>query len=297
MAYDEFEFAWFRSLIVEPIREGRPWDLNTLYEALEKFLSDQERYAPLMRFITGRVHLLDEAGTLSRRLSRLFIEYSRQAATSYGQWNGVPLKPIVIQWAFELADAVFSNMEGRLAMKSWIRSHRGELDDTFVQGIKELENTIPSIVTGGGVGRCLQGLRELRSDITGIAGHRGADDPIALASQGDHFMRINEPENAIPPYTRGAILGHALCQYNLGVMSNYGIGMKQDFVEAARWYREAAEQGNDLAQHNLGMLYLEGKGVQLNLKEAEKWLRKAAESGNKRSQSALEKLRYSSFKL
>ena len=32
-----------------------------------------------------------------------------------------------------------------------------------------------------------------------------------------------------------------------------GRGMPQDFGEAAKWYRKAAEQGDALAQFNLGL--------------------------------------------
>jgi TPR repeat protein len=50
-------------------------------------------------------------------------------------------------------------------------------------------------------------------------------------------------------------------QYNLGVLYDKGRGVSQDYAEAARWYRLAADQEHAWAQYNLGVLYREGHGV------------------------------------
>ena len=50
-------------------------------------------------------------------------------------------------------------------------------------------------------------------------------------------------------------------QYNLGVMFDSGIGVRENPAEAARWYLRAAEQGDKEAQSNLGVLYDTGRGV------------------------------------
>ena len=44
-------------------------------------------------------------------------------------------------------------------------------------------------------------------------------------------------------------------------MYSSGLGVRQDRVEAVRWYRRAAEQGSAQAQNNLGIMYDEGRGV------------------------------------
>jgi TPR repeat protein len=44
-------------------------------------------------------------------------------------------------------------------------------------------------------------------------------------------------------------------QFYLGVVYEYGHGVKQDHVEAVRLYRKAAEQGNPSGQNNLGFDY------------------------------------------
>ena len=40
-----------------------------------------------------------------------------------------------------------------------------------------------------------------------------------------------------------------------------GVGVAEDNIEAARWYRAAAEGGHARAQTNLGYLYAHGLGV------------------------------------
>ncbi|OBX79779.1 tetratricopeptide repeat protein [Haemophilus aegyptius] len=74
--------------------------------------------------------------------------------------------------------------------------------------------------------------------------------------------------------------GNALAQMMLGVMYAKGQGVKQDDVEAVKWYRKAAEQGNANAQAILGFSYLLGKGVQVNKSLAKEWFGKACDNGN-----------------
>jgi len=44
-----------------------------------------------------------------------------------------------------------------------------------------------------------------------------------------------------------------------------GRGVSQDYKEAVKWYRVAADQGSARAQVNLGVMYSCGRGVALNL--------------------------------
>ena len=48
--------------------------------------------------------------------------------------------------------------------------------------------------------------------------------------------------------------GHAEAQFNLGVMYQYGRGVKQDYFKAFEWYQKAAEQGYADAQIYLDIL-------------------------------------------
>ena len=55
-----------------------------------------------------------------------------------------------------------------------------------------------------------------------------------------------------------------------------GQGLSQDYDEAAKWYRLAAEQGNATAQSNLGSMYYSGEGVPQDYVQAYMWVSLAA---------------------
>ena len=81
-----------------------------------------------------------------------------------------------------------------------------------------------------------------------------------------------------------AVQGGVSAQYNLGLMYADDV---ENAVEAAHWYRKAAEQGHIEAQYRLGAMYAEGKGVPENYTEATRWLRMAAEQGYTEAQYGL----------
>jgi len=76
-------------------------------------------------------------------------------------------------------------------------------------------------------------------------------------------------------------------QNNLGLLNANGQGVTQDYQEAVKWYRMAAEQGNALAQYNLGLLTFNGKGATQDYEEAARLYRLAAEQGLASAQYAL----------
>jgi TPR repeat protein len=55
-----------------------------------------------------------------------------------------------------------------------------------------------------------------------------------------------------------------------------GEGVPQDYEEAIKWYRKAADQGDASAQFNLGVSYEYGKGVPQDYVQAHKWANLAA---------------------
>jgi uncharacterized protein len=63
--------------------------------------------------------------------------------------------------------------------------------------------------------------------------------------------------------------------------------VKQDFAEAVRWYRQAADKGHPGAQFTLGNLYELGQGVATNMTQAAEWYRKAAEQKNAEAEYAV----------
>jgi TPR repeat protein len=86
-------------------------------------------------------------------------------------------------------------------------------------------------------------------------------------------------EKALSDLLRRAEQGSASAQCNLGVMYANGMGVPQDFVEAASWFQLAAEQGNAPAQCNLGLMYRDGHGMSQDYTEATNWFRLAADQG------------------
>ena len=72
----------------------------------------------------------------------------------------------------------------------------------------------------------------------------------------------------------------ATAQYNLGLMYDNGQGVLQDYKNAAKWYKLAAEQGYASAQYNLGVIYEKGDGLVQDYKTAVKWYKLAAEQGD-----------------
>ncbi|MBJ7843696.1 sel1 repeat family protein, partial [Neisseria meningitidis] len=68
--------------------------------------------------------------------------------------------------------------------------------------------------------------------------------------------------------------------YNLGVIYAEGRGVRQDDVEAVRWFRQAAAQGVAQAQNNLGVMYAERRGVRQDRALAQEWFGKACQNGD-----------------
>ena len=66
---------------------------------------------------------------------------------------------------------------------------------------------------------------------------------------------------------------------NFSEWSDYS-PMKQDFKQAVKWFRKAAEQGDASAQNNLGIMYANGKGVLEDNVTAYAWWNIAAANGS-----------------
>jgi TPR repeat protein len=116
-------------------------------------------------------------------------------------------------------------------------------------------------------------------------------DPVALNAVGALYYNGDEvPQNyseAFKWYKRAAEKGYAEAQYMLGLMYDNGEGVPQNYSETFKWYKRAAEQGHADAQYNLGLMYHNGKGVPQNYSEAFKWYKRAAEQGVAEAQNNL----------
>jgi TPR repeat protein len=75
--------------------------------------------------------------------------------------------------------------------------------------------------------------------------------------------------------------GNPEAQAYMGYLYAMGLGVPQDYTQAAIWYHRAADQGHSGAQYELGLLYDKGQGVPQNVIQAEKWLILAAAAAPK----------------
>lgn len=73
--------------------------------------------------------------------------------------------------------------------------------------------------------------------------------------------------------------GDPEAQFRVGWAYHTGTDTTVDYVQAAVWYRRAADHGNRAAQTNLGTLYERGLGVPHDDAEAFKWNLRAAAEG------------------
>ena len=87
-------------------------------------------------------------------------------------------------------------------------------------------------------------------------------------------------------YRLAAKQGQADSLYNLGIMYANGWGVTQGYNKAVRLYRLAAKQGNSSAPFNLGVMYDKGQGVIQNHVQAHKWFNIAGALGEEKGSKA-----------
>jgi hypothetical protein len=105
------------------------------------------------------------------------------------------------------------------------------------------------------------------------------EDGLAAYERGDY-------ETAYGLFSPLAEQGDVAAQFQLAVLFENGLGVAQDYAEAARWYMKAAEQGDVAAQYNVALLYEKGTGLSLDLEKARYWYGKVL--ANPRVRGSLE---------
>jgi TPR repeat protein len=83
---------------------------------------------------------------------------------------------------------------------------------------------------------------------------------------------------------RLALEGDSSAQFDLGLMYYKGQGIGQDYSQAMKWFKMAAEQGIPEAQFNLGIMYSNEEAGWHSFAEAMKWFQKAAEQNYTKAQ-------------
>ena len=79
-------------------------------------------------------------------------------------------------------------------------------------------------------------------------------------------------EDALAEFLPAAEAGDTQAQLALASMYQFGEGVAQNDVEAARWTRAAAESGDAVAQINLSQFFAAGRGVERDVAQSYFWL-------------------------
>ena len=122
-----------------------------------------------------------------------------------------------------------------------------------------------------------------------VQGDADAQFFLGLQYASGDCVEKNEVE-AAKWYRKAAEQGHPKAQLMLGYCFRDGEGVKKNYQVSARWIRKAAKQNDPDAQKELGICYEFGNGVYTDRKKAIEWYRKAAKQGNKFAKDALERL-------
>ncbi len=110
------------------------------------------------------------------------------------------------------------------------------------------------------------------------------------ADQGDASAQLNlglmyENDLTTARLYELAAHGNAKAQFILGLRYYKGrMGVAQDYQEAARLYKLAAEQGNASAQRSLALMYYKGEGVAQDDQEAARLYKLATDQGDASAQ-------------
>jgi hypothetical protein len=84
--------------------------------------------------------------------------------------------------------------------------------------------------------------------------------------------------------------GDANGQNNLGACYEHGLGCRQSYARAVKWYRLSAAQDCGTATMNLGYCYLRGHGIAADRAEALRLFRLAVTQGEPKAADELERL-------
>ena len=160
-------------------------------------------------------------------------------------------------------------------------------------------------------------LRDLRSAQAWLTKGAEGGDPHSMMNLADMLYRANQRDAAVTWLRQAEALGHPQARPALDQISRrpaqpaavatgapapavnaneaarkaMAATTAKDFVEAAKWFRVAAEQGHVSSMLFLGnILYYGREGMEKNEAEGREWIRKAADGGSVPAKRVLEKI-------
>jgi len=112
-----------------------------------------------------------------------------------------------------------------------------------------------------------------------------AGNPTAQSFLGTAYAQglAGQTKNAVEAagwFRKAAEQGYAFAENALGRLYREGEGVPKDAAEALKWFRQSADQGDPAGEASLGWMYDNGLGVKQDYAEAFKWYRAAAEQGD-----------------
>lgn len=132
--------------------------------------------------------------------------------------------------------------------------------------------------------RKMEGVKEV---LVNAAINTPADRAEDWYKKGRRYYKREEYGEAARLFRKAADRGHAAASRALGVLYARGDGVEQDFEKAVTWARKAADQADVFALYNLGYYYRNGLGVPKDIEEAIEWWEKAAKKDFLRAQNNL----------
>jgi|GEM_PF-4448001 len=133
--------------------------------------------------------------------------------------------------------------------------------------VRVLQNVSTSIVVRG------------LDDLTFLATHSPAE---FFVQKGKVCYESEDYHQAVMYFSQALRLDpqNAEAQFMMGAMYNSGQGVARDYVEAVKWFLNAAEQGHTQAQYNVGLMYWRGEGAPQDFVKAHMWLDLSAAQGD-----------------
>jgi len=125
--------------------------------------------------------------------------------------------------------------------------------------------------------------KHLKAWLEESGGSTADDGSSSFLLGNDYYYGISgKPKDYIEAaffYRVAAEQGHKEAMFCLGVCFENGRGVPQEYRKAKKWYEESALLGHPRAQYHLGRCYKKGLGVDVNYEEAFAWFLKSAEQG------------------
>lgn len=98
---------------------------------------------------------------------------------------------------------------------------------------------------------------------------------LAYSQLGDIYLHIKKNKVKAFKYFKEAVKNEPLASYILGILYKNGEGFEQNYSNALRYFKLAAEAGCEISMFELGELYYNGYGVTKDFEEAAKWYQAA----------------------